>query len=130
MTTVTPAESPSIHDATFKTILYDVVIRFHEHNLYKSETTALKALSRRYPGLTLAEYQSSFNLYSHIHKATIQYLPTILEIRPCKMQGKISSNAGLDTSLILKQLQAQFPNESSSVFQKFISWVIFWHYLK
>jgi hypothetical protein len=127
---VPPMSTPSIQDAAFIEVISDVIVRFHEHKQYKTETTALKALARRYPGLTLVEYHSSFKFYSRLLQATIQSLSELQITPQYKAHGRFLSFKEFDTSFMFKQLHDQFPNESNSVIQTFISWVIFWHYLK
>lgn len=108
----------------------DVVVRFHEHDQYKAEAIALKALFRRYPGLTSAEYRSAFEFYSCLLQATIASVSEFLKTPQYKPLGRVSSFEDIDTNFVLRQLHVQFPHESDSAIQSFISWVIFWHYLK
>ena len=120
----------SVKDPAFIEVISDVIVRFHEHDQYKSEANALKALSRRYPGLTSAEYYSAFEFYSRLLQATIDAVSDFLKTPQYKPLGRVSSYEDIDTSFILKHLHGQFPHEPNSVLQSFISWVIFWHYLK
>jgi hypothetical protein len=120
----------SVKDPAFIEVISDVIVRFHEHDQYKSEATALKALSRRYPGLTSAEYHSAFELYTRLLQATIDSVSEFLKTPQYKPLGRVSSYEDIDIGFIREHLHGQFPHESNSVIQSFISWVIFWHYLK
>ena len=123
--------TPSVQDPAFLEAISDVVVRFHEHDQYKTENTALKALTRRYPGLSSTEYRAAFEFYSALLQATIVSLSEFLKTPQYKPLGKMASPEDIDTKwLVLVHLQDQFPDESNSVIQSFISWVIFWHYLK
>jgi hypothetical protein len=122
--------TPANIDNKFKECISDVVIRHHEHNQYKTEKDAVKALSRRYPGLTDTEYRAAFEFYSRLLAATISSLTVFLESSHYIPLNKYASPEDIDTEILLQQLQGELPNESATVLGTFISWVIFWHYLK
>ena len=117
------------HDPKLLDIASDVVVRFKEHDQYKGEAGALKALKRRAPAFSDDDYRAAFDLMSRILDRAIDAIPRHHVHRPDK-KSQFSESEDIDFDACMQELETIEPGVGTPTKWQLLNWAIFWHYLK
>jgi hypothetical protein len=117
-----------LSDPKINEIVTDVVVRYREHEQYGSQEKAIKAIIRRYPGLSSESASEAFGCYLALLDATIVLIENS-GVRSAS-KGKFASPDDINFEEIVLKLKNQFPEYPTEILTSFINWVIVWHYLK
>jgi hypothetical protein len=107
----------------------DVVIRFKGHGSYKRHPGALRALAKRFPGSSQAEYRRVFDLLCRVYDRAVEAIRRHPAQRPEK-QGQFAESEDIDFDACMVELEAIEPGVATKQKREILTWVIYWHYLK
>jgi hypothetical protein len=117
------------HDPKLLEIAGDVVVRFKEHDQYKGEAGALKALKRRAPGFSDDDCRAAFDLMSRVLDRAIDAIGRHRVHRPDK-KSRFSEPEDIDQDACMRELETIEPGVATGEKWGMLNWAIFWHYLK
>jgi hypothetical protein len=107
----------------------DVVIRFKGHGSYKTESGAVKALSRRAPGHTPEQYRACFGLLCGVYDRAVSAIGRHRARRPGK-RSRFAEPEDIDASACLAELEEIEPGVAARQKEEILGWVIYWHHLR
>jgi hypothetical protein len=107
----------------------DVVIRLKGHGSYNGQPGALRALAKRAPGSSQAEFRAVFDLLCRVYDLAAEAIQRHPAERPEK-QGRFAEFEDIDFDACMVELEAIEPGVATKQKREILTWVIYWHYLK
>ena len=107
----------------------DVAIRFKGHGSYQGESGALRALTRRAPGFSRAEYRATFGLLCRVYDRAVAAVQRHRAVEPAS-QSRIAAYEDIDFDACMGELETIAPGAAREAKRAILSWVIYWHYLR
>lgn len=117
------------HDPKLLEIAGDVVVRFKEHDQYKGEAGALKAMKRRAPEFSDDDCRAAFDLMSRVLDRAVEAIGRHRVDRPDK-KSRFAEPEDIDFDACMQELETIEPGVGTSQKGSLLNWAIFWHYLK